>query len=131
MVKDSLFHYDYKLKNFILLSIFFNKCFYFERVIFIYYSYSRIKYSLCKLYVFISNTHFLSIYCKGKSSLKIFYYYDKYSKYWEIIIYEVYLETSWESNIIPTVSSALMTLPYLGPLLLLLCLSSPLYMAQP
>ncbi len=39
--------------------------------------------------------------------------------------------TSIISRIIPIVSPACMELPYLGPLELLLCLSSPLYIAQP
>jgi hypothetical protein len=69
MAKDSLFHYEFQFKNFILLSIFFDECFYFERVIFIYYSNSRIENSLCKLDVLISNSHFFSIYCEGESSL--------------------------------------------------------------
>ena len=39
--------------------------------------------------------------------------------------------TSIMSKMIPMVSPACMELPYLGPLELELCLSSPLYMAQP
>ena len=41
------------------------------------------------------------------------------------------LLTSTMSSMTPIISPALMALPYLGPLELLLCLSSPLYMAQP
>lgn len=61
MEKDSLFHYDYEIKNLILLSIFFDECFDFERVIFIYNSDGRIENSLGELNILIGNAHFLPV----------------------------------------------------------------------